>query len=163
MSTNIATVASPHPLAAERRVDRLSVVGTAVLRYGLVLLLLMWGPIKFAAFEANAIQPLLENSPLTSWLLSIVGLRGTSALIGVFEITVAVLIASRHWFPRVSGYASLAAVGMFVVTLSFLLTTPGVFQPSSPWGGFLMKDIMLLGGALFTAGEALRAGRSRAL
>ena len=68
-----------------------------------------------------------------------------------------VLIATRRWFPRVSGYASLVASSMFVVTLSFLVTTPDVFQPSSPWGGFLMKDIMFLGAALLTGAEALGA------
>jgi uncharacterized membrane protein YkgB len=49
------------------------------------------------------------------------------------------------------------ASGMFLVTLSFLITTPNVFAPSSPWGGFLMKDLILLGAALSTAAEALRA------
>lgn len=159
-TTSAATITYPHLSAARSPADRLASVGTGVLRYGLVTLLLMWGPIKFAAFEANAIQPLLEHSPLMSWLLPILGLQGTSAMLGVFEITVAVLIATRRWFPRVSGYASLAAVGMFLVTLSFLFTTPGVFEPTSPWGGFLLKDIMLLGAALFTAGEALRDARS---
>ena len=49
------------------------------------------------------------------------------------------------------------AAGTFLVTLSFLVTTPGALSPTSPFGGFLMKDIMLLGAALFTAGEAWRA------
>ena len=57
----------------------------------------------------------------------------------------------------VLSYASLVASSMFVVTLSFLVTTPDVFQPSSPWGGFLMKDIMFLGAALLTGAEALGA------
>jgi uncharacterized membrane protein YkgB len=46
------------------------------------------------------------------------------------------------------------------VTLSFLITTPGVLSPTSPFGGFLMKDIMLLGAALYTAAEALEAARA---
>ncbi|PYO93340.1 MAG: hypothetical protein DMD58_00365, partial [Gemmatimonadetes bacterium] len=54
---------------------------------------------------------------------------------------------------------SLAAAGMFVVTLSLLVTTPGVLAPTNPMGGFLMKDVILLGAALFTSGEALRATR----
>ena len=48
---------------------------------------------------------------------------------------------------------------MFVVTLSLLVTTPGVLAPTNPMGGFLMKDVILLGAALFTSGEALRATR----
>jgi len=48
---------------------------------------------------------------------------------------------------------------MFLITLSFLLTTPGVWQPGygvpvlfpSP-GQCLAKDLLLLGAAIWTAG-----------
>jgi uncharacterized membrane protein YkgB len=119
----------------------------------------MWGAAKFTAFEAVAILPLVEHSPFLAWLYRVFGARGTSALFGVFEVTVGVLIATRRWLPRVSGCASLAAAGMFVITLSFLFTTPGVLEPSNPFGGFLMKDIKLLGAALFTFAEALLSTR----
>jgi uncharacterized membrane protein YkgB len=46
---------------------------------------------------------------------------------------------------------------MFLVTLSFLVTTPGVLTPPSWIAGFLMKDLFLLGAALYTAAEALLA------
>jgi uncharacterized membrane protein YkgB len=39
---------------------------------------------------------------------------------------------------------------MFLTTLSFLVTTPGIGDGAA----FLMKDLPLLGGALWTAGEA---------
>jgi len=55
---------------------------------------------------------------------------------------------------------------MFLVTLSFILTTPGVWQqgygfpfPSSSPGQFLLKDLVNLGAATYTAGEALHAAR----
>lgn len=131
--------------------------GTHALRYGLVLLLTLWGAFKFAAFEAEAIRPLLENSPLFSWLYPMLGIRGTSALVGVVELVTALLIASRPWLPKWSAIGSLLATGTFVVTLSFLITTPGAFAPTSPWSGFLLKDIILLGAALYTAGEACSA------
>ena len=38
--------------------------GIAIVRYGLVLLLLMWGAAKFTAFAAEHIRPLVEHSPL---------------------------------------------------------------------------------------------------
>lgn len=132
-------------------------VGIGILRYGLVGLLLLWGSFKFFAFEANAIQPLVEHSPLLGWLLPVFGLRGTSGIIGVFEVGSGLLIATRHWFPRLSAYGSLAATAMFAVTLSFLVTTPGALSPASPINGFLLKDIMFLGGALVTAAEAFSA------
>lgn len=129
--------------------------GLGILRYGLTGLLLLWGTFKFFSFEATAIQPLVEHSPLFSWLLALVGLRRTSNIIGAVEIGTGLLIATRRWLPRVSAYGSLAATAMFAVTLSFLITTPGVL--GSPWGGFLLKDIMFLGAALITAGEAFAA------
>lgn len=128
--------------------------GLFVLRYGLVFLLVMWGGFKFASFEAEGIQPLLSHSPLLSWLYSVTSVQGASNIIGVVEVTTGLFMASRRWWPAVSGYASLAASGIFLVTLSFLVTTPGVLEPTNPSGGFLMKDILLLGAALFTAGEA---------
>ena len=132
-------------------------LGDGILRYGLVALLLLWGGFKFAAFEAEAIRPLVENSPLMSWLYPLLGVRGTSALIGVVELVAALLICTRRWTPRLSAVGSLLAAGTFLVTLSFLFTTPGVLAPTSPFGGFLMKDLILLGAALSTAAEALQA------
>jgi uncharacterized membrane protein YkgB len=52
---------------------------------------------------------------------------------------------------------------MFLITLSFILTTPGVWQEGygfpalSGAGQFLIKDLLLLGAAIWTAGEALQA------
>jgi uncharacterized membrane protein YkgB len=137
--------------------------GIGILRYGLVGLLLLWGSFKFFSFEAMAIQPLVEHSPFLSWLLPILGLRGTSSVIGIFEVGTGLLIATRHWYPRISAYGSLAATVMFAVTLSFLVTTPGAFAANSPWSGFLLKDIMFLGGALVTAGEAFLFDDAREL
>ncbi|AXC13936.1 hypothetical protein ACPOL_4666 [Acidisarcina polymorpha] len=47
---------------------------------------------------------------------------------------------------------------MFLTTLSFLVTTPHLDAGSQ---GFLMKDLMFLGAAVYTAGEAFQASRSR--
>jgi reactive chlorine resistance protein C len=143
-----------------RFVQLLAMAGLWVLRYGLVFFLLTFGGFKFFAFEAEGIRPLVASSPILAWLYPILGLRGTSALIGVFEVTTGLLIALRRWFPHVSGYASLAASGIFVITLSFLFTTPGALSPMSPINGFLLKDLMLFGAALFTCAEALREPNS---
>ena len=138
-------------------IRKLRPLGTGVLRYGLVCLLLFWGGLKFAQFEAEAIQPLLTHSPLLSWLPAVFDVRTASAIIGVIEIVLALGILSRRLWPRVSGLASLGASGMFLVTLSFLFSTPGVLDPVSPAFGFLVKDLILLAATLYTAGEALHA------
>jgi uncharacterized membrane protein YkgB len=128
-------------------------IAPLVLRYALVFLMLMWGAFKFFEFEALAIRPLVENSPLVGWLYGPFGVRGTSAIFGVVEVAIALLIALPRYSPRISGYASIAAAGMFLVTLSFLFTTPNGF--SGPFTGFLLKDLVLFGAALVTGAESL--------
>ena len=142
-------------------------VGANVIRYGLVIILLSVGALKFTAYEAEGIQGLVANSPLMSWAYSVFSVRSFSALLGVVEITLGILIATRPFAPKVSAIGSIGAIIMFLTTLSFLLTTPGVWQagygfpfPSPMPGQFLVKDIMLLGAAIWTAGEALRASRT---
>jgi uncharacterized membrane protein YkgB len=156
---NIETRGGVLNLFNTTRTRRLAGAGRGVLRYGLMALLLLWGASKFATFEAEAIRPLIEHSPILSWLYPLLGIRGTSALIGVVEISAGLLMGLRRWRPNLSAVGSLLASCTFLVTLSFLVTTPGVFAPTNPYGGFLMKDIILLGAALYTAAEALDAAK----
>lgn len=138
---------------------RLTLYGTRVLRYGTAALLLMFGALKFTEMEARGIQPLIDHHPLMVWMSAVFGLRGASDVIGIIEIVAALLMFARRWRPRWSALGSLIAVVTFAITLSFLFTTPGAFAPDNPIGGFLMKDLILFGAALFTAGEALGAPR----
>jgi uncharacterized membrane protein YkgB len=144
-----------------RRTRRLAAAGRGFLRYGLMALLLLWGGFKFFAFEAEGIRPLVENSPLLSWLYPLLGVRGAADLIGIIEVSAGLLIGLRRWRPDLSAVGSLLAAGTFLVTLSFLGSTPGVLAPTNPFGGFLMKDVMFLGAALYTAAEALEAAKVR--
>lgn len=144
-------------------------IGAAVIRYGLVVILVWVGALKFTAYEAEGIQPLVANSPLMSWGYTLMTVRGFAALVGIVEIILGALIATRPVAPMLSAIGSLGATGMFLITLTFVLTTPGVWQPGygfpfpSPMPGqFLAKDIVFLGAAIWTAGEALRAARNQA-
>jgi uncharacterized membrane protein YkgB len=134
-------------------------VGAEVTRYGIVFLLLLFGAMKWTAAEAQGIQPLVSHSPLWSWLYGPLGVQGTSIFFGVFEIGAAIAIALRPWLPTVSAAGSAFCIVMFLTTLSFLFTTPGLL--TSPSAGFVMKDIVLLGGSIWTLGEALAAARRR--
>jgi reactive chlorine resistance protein C len=144
-----------------RRIE-LQAVGIIVLRYSLVGILLYFGLFKFTPTEARAIQPLLEHSPLLSWMYSILSVDTVSRVIGCAELAIAALILVRPWSRTLSGIGSLAATGMFLTTLSFLLTTPGLwhwvdgYPAPNEAAAFLLKDIFLLGAAIVTAGEALR-------
>jgi uncharacterized membrane protein YkgB len=139
-------------------------LGTYVSRYGLVITLLSIGVLKFTAGEAQGIQPLVANSPLMFWLYRIFSLQGVSNLIGLIEIVVALLLALRPFSARLSFLGSIGAVITFVLTVSFLFSTPGAFQFSHGFpllgdaGQFLIKDLVLLGASIWTAAEARLAG-----
>jgi len=137
---------------------RLRSVGGFVLRYSLVFFLLFFGALKWTAAEAKGIEPMVSHSPFLFWVYPTFGVQGGSEAIGVVELVIALLIVLRRWVPRASAIGSTAAIGMFLFTLSFLVTTPHVGESA----GFLLKDLTLLGAALWTAGEAFDADRARA-
>jgi len=141
----------------------LTSIGTGILRYGLVGILLFFGAFKFTSVEAEAIKPLVSNSPLMSWMYSLLSVQAVSNVIGTTEIVFAILIALRAFAPKLSAIGSIGAIGMTLTTLSFLFSTPGTWSSVEGFplpvpagaGGFLIKDMFLLGGAVLTAGEAL--------
>lgn len=157
-----ATLSAPRPVTITQpsRYEILAnTLGAGITRYGIVALLLLFGAMKWTAAEAQGIQPLISHSPFFGWLYAVLGLQGTSIFFGCFEIAAAILIASRPFLPLASAVGSAFCVIMFLTTLSFLFTTPGIF--ASPMAGFIMKDIVLLGGAFWTASEALSAAREQ--
>ena len=151
--------------------QRMEAVGRHSVRYGLVLVLLWIGGMKFTAYEAAGIAGFVANSPLMSWAYSLFSIQGFAALLGITEIVIAMLIAARPLSARAALVGSAAAVCMFLTTLSFLLTTPGVWEASAGGfpalsvvpGQFLVKDVVLFGAALWMFGEnwrVLTANRS---
>jgi uncharacterized membrane protein YkgB len=129
--------------------------GAFVLRYSLVFFLFFFGALKWTAAEARGIEGMVSHSPVLFWLYPIFGVQRGSEVIGVVELTIGVLILARRWWPRAAAIGSLAASGMFLITLSFLFTTPNASEAAP----FLLKDLTLLGAALWSAGEALNARR----
>jgi len=146
----------------DARIATIETVGTSILRYGVAFLLLAIGALKFFAFEAKAIQPLVSHSPFMSWLYAVLSVQGVSNLIGTAEIATGLLIVTRRISPTLSAIGSGIGVVIFSTTLSFLFTTPGGLSPQGPAFGFLVKDLVLLGASVYTAGEALRAARAHA-
>ena len=139
-----------------------------LLRYGLALIFLWIGAMKFTAYEAEGIRPLAENSPLMSWLLAALGIRAYSNLLGVIEIATGVLLALRPVSAWATVIGSGMAIATFLTTLTFLFTTPGWEQSlggfpalSALPGQFLLKDVVILGAGVWALREALTALRTR--
>ena len=142
--------------------------GKAFAHYGLALVIIWIGFMKFTAYESMGIQPLVSHSPLMAWLLNFMSIRAVSDALGVIEIIAALLIASRHLSARAAQIGGLMGICMFLITLSFLLSTPGAWAPQlggfpAPSGGalgpgqFILKDIVNLGVAIWVFGEATNA------
>jgi uncharacterized membrane protein YkgB len=130
--------------------------GQIVLRYSVVLFFLGFGIAKFTAPEAAAIHPLLVHSLFLFWLPALFDQQIASDIIGVIEIALALLMGSRPLSPRLSAIGSYGVAASLLVTLSFLVTTPNL-DPAL--GSFIIKDVTLIGAALWSAGEALAAYR----
>jgi uncharacterized membrane protein YkgB len=137
-----------------------STAGRIVSRYGLVIVLAWIGYGKYVKMEARV---LIEHSPLMSWIYDFLSVGAVAHTLGTTEIVAAVLIALRPWWPSVSAVGSAMAVVLFLGTVSFLFTTPGLavgdlfgvpILGAQP-GQFLLKDLVLLGVALWTLGESL--------
>ncbi|QDS97118.1 Inner membrane protein YkgB [Adhaeretor mobilis] len=120
---------------------------------------------KFTQYEAEGISGFVKNSPLMSWAYSVMSVRGFSTALGVVEIIIALLLALRPFSARAAALGSLLAIGMFLTTLSFLLTTPGIWEESlggfpalsvAP-GQFVLKDFVLLGASVWCLADACQA------
>jgi uncharacterized membrane protein YkgB len=142
--------------------------GKGVLRYGLVVIFLWFGCMKFTSYEATGVASFIMNSLLVGWWHSLLGIQGASTMLGIFEITTGILLALCPIAPRASVLGGAMAVFTFLITLSFFLTTPGVAAPmgfpaiSGHVGQFLLKDAGLLGISIWLLGEALVATKTLA-
>jgi uncharacterized membrane protein YkgB len=142
---------------------KLEAWGVSISRYGLVVVFLLIGFLKFTRSEAAGIQPLVAHSPFMSWLYSVLSVQGVSNLIGAIEIAIAVLLALRPVSAKASFIGSLGSIVTFLLTTSFLFSTPGAMQLNhglpvlGDAGQFLIKDVVLLGASFWTASEALGA------
>lgn len=154
-------------LAVRRRLvaENLIRLGHLIARYGLVVVLAWIGFGKYIKMESRV---LIEHSPLMSWVYDVFSVTTVARALGTMEIVAAVLIALRPVWPRVSALGSALAVVLFLGTLSFLFTTPGVVAThaaglpvlSALPGQFLLKDLVLIGVALWSLGDALREQRA---
>ena len=147
-------------------VSDLASAGSSVIRGGLVTILLWVGALKFTEYEIQNAEVLVRASPLTRRLRKKLGARKLGQLVGAAQLTLGSLIAAKPLAPRASAAGSLGAAAMMVGTLSFLVTTPEAWQEGraklrlSMLGEALLKDGVLLGAALLTAAESMRAAHA---
>ncbi|AWY44086.1 DUF417 family protein [Pseudomonas putida] len=155
-----------HPTGRVNDHSTLGSTVTALGIYGIYLALAViyfwFGGMKFTHYEAMGLVPLVGNSPLLGWVYQIFSVDTFSALLGVLEVSIGVLIAARLVSPKLSLIGGALSAGLFFTTISFMFSTPGVIEPGLGFPGisvapgqFLLKDIGLLAASVFIAGHSL--------
>lgn len=163
-------------------------LGKKATRFGIVVVFIWIGGLKFFTYEADGIVPFVANSPFMSFFYSHPGeykkhmnpegslvtanhqwheannTYGFSVGLGIVLVAIAVFIALYKVFPIPSMIASILVFVMTLGTLSFLLTTPESWVPhlgDQNWGfpylsgrgRLVIKDLVILGGAIITMSE----------
>jgi uncharacterized membrane protein YkgB len=160
MSHDRATSTTANELTSTRT----TAIAALVARYALVIVIGWFGAMKFTYYESHGISALVANSPFMSWIYNIMSISGFGRVLGLVELLTAALLALKPWFPKASILGGLLASLLFVSTLSFMITTPGIGEESaggfpvlSANGQFLVKDIALLGLSLWLLADATDA------
>jgi len=160
------------------------------LRVGLIVVLVWIGGLKAAPYEADGIVPFVANSPAMRFFLQrpapeyqahmnkegqlVAANRAWHEANGTYRfayglgaviVVLGLLIAAHWWRPEIGALGSFLVVGMSVVTLSFLVTTPESWVPNlgdahhgfpylSGRGRLVVKDLIMLGAALVTMSDS---------
>ena len=122
--------------------------GILVMILATIIILLWLGAAKFYDFEAKAIQNLVGNHPLMSWMYNVFNYRTVSNIIGITEIGTAILLVVGLFKKYVLKWAGALMILTFLFTTSFLFTTPGMFSMKEGFpvtDFFILKDLIFLG------------------
>ncbi|MEO1658708.1 MAG: DUF417 family protein [Pseudomonadota bacterium] len=167
--TNQNLTAQLHDSAAVKKAEAIThTIADRGLYIGLGTIFLVFGALKFSAYEAGAIAGLIANSPFVSFFQSFLSERALSGTIGTIELAVGALLFGRFISPKLSAIGAAGAIATFLLTFSFFFTTPGVFLPEEGAliisvlpGQFLVKDLGLLLASVVVLSESVRAIRQK--
>ena len=142
-------------------IANLDQLGKKVIRFGIVIVFLWIGGLKFFTYEADGVVPFVANSPFMSFFYSHPeqykkhinpegvlkpvnhewnidnNTYGFANGLGVMLVGLAILVALYRVIPLTSMFASILVFFMTIGTLSFLVTTPESWVPhltDHQWG-----------------------------
>jgi uncharacterized membrane protein YkgB len=96
---------------------------------GMIVMLLWAGSYKMTAPGAEGIIPLVSNSPLISWHFKVFGPYIGSDIIGLSEITAAILFIAGYVRPKAGIIGGFITTLMFFTTSTMVITTPAQLLP----------------------------------
>ncbi len=104
-----------------------------LMRWALVLIFVLFGYVKWFPYQAQALIPLLENSPILGWMHPVFGIQGASYALGTAELLIGLGLIIGAWLPKVSVIASLGSVVTYLTTITLIFSTPSAWEAFPPW------------------------------
>jgi len=134
--------------------------GQFLLRYGLAITFIWLGLMKLKNSEADYLRQVLSNSGLFSWLLKYLTSYAFSQIIAYLQIVIGVMIALKPVARKVSVWGGIIATVVLFLSVSALFTSSYVWQAPygfpelSKLGQSILKDLVLLGAAMWCVGDS---------
>ena len=134
--------------------------GVFVLRYGLGLVIIWLGFLKFKNSEADYTYQLISGGYL-SWVLQYLTPYALNQIVAYLQIVIGVLIMLKPISRSLSFWGGLAAVIMLLFSVSMLFTSNVVWQTGygfpelSKVGQTILKDFVLFGAAAWCVGDSI--------
>jgi uncharacterized membrane protein YkgB len=122
-----------------------------LLRAAMVVIFAWFGYDKWFNVEITDLLPLITHGPLIFWMPAVLGVGGTSVLLGTAEWTFGSLLFLGFWNKKLGVLGALGSTFSFIATFSIFPFAPGAWDASA--GGFpamtivsafLLKDLVLL-------------------
>lgn len=118
---------------------------------GMIVMLLWAGLFKMTSLGAEGITPLVVHNPLISWQFKLFGPYIGSDIIGLTELTAAILFILGYFRAYAGILGAFVTTLMFFITSTMIATTPGAIisfhgmRYMSFLGLFLFKDVISFG------------------
>ncbi|KQZ86842.1 MULTISPECIES: YkgB family protein [Pseudomonas] len=148
--------------------DKIMLLSIYGLYCALAVIYFWFGGMKFTQYEAQGLVPLVSNSPVVGWTYEMLSVGNFSSALGYIEVLIGALILGRIVSPKISLLGGVLSVGLFLTTISFMFSTPGVIEEGLGFpaitvslGQFLLKDVALLAVSIFIVGHSLSALESK--
>jgi len=136
-------------------------IGQFLLRYGLGIVLIWLGIMKFKNLEADYIQEAMAHSILFKWLLKYFTIYAFTQIIAWIQIVAGVLIILKPVSARLSRWGGVLAMLIFLAGILVFFSSEIVwlkgygFPELSRAGQGLIKDFILFGAAAWCFSDSL--------
>lgn len=138
----------------------LKTIGVFILRYGLGIVIIWLGFLKFKNSEADYTYQLISGGYL-SWILKYLTPYALNQILAYMQIIIGVFIMVKPISKPLSFWGGVAAAAMFLISISLLFSSDVVwltgygFPELSKVGQSILKDFILFGSAAWCVGDSM--------